>query len=211
MKEDITKRHEATGGSPRTTTDSTFSWVSGDRRPHLPSCPPLSLPLPCADATLDDVRDLDPGARLVQAGHEVILQVESDDRCAQVLRAQFPRARLARQVASLSELPAETEVLAAALPWPETDDDDLRDRPTKEHPWLPASRAAALKEHAHIFRLLAGRPVSWVLLELPVSLLRWATAAVPGKGKPTRFFFSEGVRLPPARLTTRLCLVPRRV
>lgn len=108
--------------------------------------------------------------------------MESDERCAQVLRAQFPSARLARDVRSLRELPAETEVLAAALPWPESDDDDLKERPAREHPWLPASRAAAVEEHAHIFRLLEGRPVSWVLLELPVSLLRWATAAVPGTG-----------------------------
>ena len=125
----------------------------------------------------------DPCGRLAQAGHEVILQVESDERCAQILRAQFPRARLARDVRTLRELPAETEVLAAALAWPETDDEDLKDRPAHEHPWLPASRAAAMEDHAHIFRLLEDRPVSWVLLELPVSLLRWATAAVPGRGR----------------------------
>lgn len=125
----------------------------------------------------------DPRNRLVQAGHEVILQVEGDERCAQVLRTQFPRARLARDVRSLRELPAETDILAAALPWPESDDDDLKERPNaREHPWLPASRATAVEEHAHVFRLLAGRAVPWVLLELPVSLLRWATAAVPGRG-----------------------------
>ena len=90
---------------------------------------------------------------------------------------------------ALRQLPAETEVLAATLPWPEEEDDDAKTR--AEHPWLPASRAAATEEHAHFFRLLATRPVSWVVLELPVSLLRWATAAVPGT-RPFGFLFLRG-------------------
>ena len=61
--------------------------------------------------------------RLEQAGHEIIMQVEGDERCAAVLREQFPRARLDRHLPSLLELPAETEVLAATLPWPEEGDD----------------------------------------------------------------------------------------
>lgn len=117
--------------------------------------------------------------------------MESDDRCASVLRTQFPRARLNRNLHALRELPAETEVLAATLPWPEEEDDDAKTRAAVEHPWLPASRAAATEEHAHFFRLLATRPVSWVVLELPVSLLRWATAAVPGT-RPFGFLFLRG-------------------
>lgn len=116
--------------------------------------------------------------------------MESDDRCASVLRTQFPRARLNRNLHALRQLPAETEVLAATLPWPEEEDDDAKARAAVEHPWLPASRAAATEEHAHFFRLLATRPVSWVVLELPVSLLRWATAAVPGT-RPFGFLFSR--------------------
>lgn len=126
-------------------------------------------------AFLIELRD-----RLQQAGHEIIFQVEHDERCAQVLRTQFPRARLDRHLHSVRELPAETEVLAATLHWPEEGDDDDKERAKVEQSWLPASRAAALEEHAQVFRLLATRPVSWVVLELPVSLLRWATAAVPG-------------------------------
>ena len=61
----------------------------------------------------------------------------------------------------------------------------MRGRAAVEQSWLPASRAAALEEHAQVFRLLATRPVSWVVLELPVSLLRWATAAVPGAREKT--------------------------
>ena len=119
--------------------------------------------------------------------------MESDDRCASVLRTQFPRARLNRNLHALRQLPAETEVLAATLPWPEEEDDDAKARAAVEHPWLPASRAAATEEHAHFFRLLATRPVSWVVLELPVSLLRWATAAVPGT-RPFGFLFSRRTR-----------------
>ena len=127
--------------------------------------------------------------------------MESDDRCASVLRTQFPRARLNRNLHALRQLPAETEVLAATLPWPEEEDDDAKARAAVEQPWLPASRAAAAKEHAHFFRLLATRPVSWVVLELPVSLLRWATAAVPGT-RPFGFLFSRRTRV-------RLLRVPR--
>jgi len=126
--------------------------------------------------------------RLEQAGHEIIMQVEGDERCAAVLREQFPRARLDRHLPSLLELPAETEVLAATLPWPEEGDEDAKERSGVEESWRPASRAAALEEHEHFFRLLATRPVAWVLVELPVSLLRWATAAVPGARGRAIFF-----------------------
>jgi len=89
-------------------------------------------------------------------------------------------------IALLDALPVEIEIVAAALPWPERDDandDDTADRSARrgEELWSPASCAAACEEHAHIFRLLTRRPVPWVLLELPVSLLRWATSAVPGE------------------------------
>ena len=93
--------------------------------------------------------------RLEQAGHEIIMQVEGDERCAAVLREQFPRARLDRHLPSLLELPAETEVLAATLPWPEEGDEDAKERSGVEESWRPASRAAALEEHEHFFRLLA--------------------------------------------------------
>lgn len=141
-----------------------------------------------------------PTHSLEQAGHEIILQVEGDDRCASVLRTQFPRARLERNLTALETLPAETEVLVGTLPWPEEQDDDNKARAVVEQPWLPASRAAAAEEHAHFFRLLATKPVSWVVLELPVALLRWATAAVPGT-RPFGFFFHRASppRLPSVR------------
>jgi hypothetical protein len=111
----------------------------------------------------------------------VILQVERDDRCAAVLQKRFPKAHLTREVSDLKELPAETDILASSLHWPEQNDNALNDQAASEHPWLPASRAAAAKGHSHIFRLLAVRPVPWVLLEFPTTLLRWVTASTPGR------------------------------
>ena len=156
--------------------DSTTALTSNTRT-RCPTRAALRAPRTAltSPAFLIELRD-----RLQQAGHEIIFQVEHDERCAQVLRTQFPRARLDRHLHSVRELPAETEVLAATLHWPEEGDDDDKERAKVEQSWLPASRAAALEEHAQVFRLLATRPVSWVVLELPVSLLRWATAAVPG-------------------------------
>ena len=113
----------------------------------------------------------------------MILQVERDDRCAALLRKRFPQASLTREVSDVKELPAETEILASSLNWPEQADDQLNDQVVGEHLRLPASCAATVTEHSHIFRLLAVRPVSWVLLELPVTLLRWVTASTPGREK----------------------------
>ena len=69
-----------------------------------------------------------PSRSLVQAGHEVILQVERDDRCAALLRKRFPQASLTREVSDVKELPAETEILASSLNWPEQADDQLNDQ-----------------------------------------------------------------------------------
>jgi site-specific DNA-cytosine methylase len=53
---------------------------------------------------------------LEQAGHEVILQVEKDPHCLQVLQRHFPGREIRRDVAELTELPAEAELLAAGFP-----------------------------------------------------------------------------------------------
>ena len=55
---------------------------------------------------------------LEEAGHEVILQVENDPHCVQVLQRQFPGKALARDVAEVRDLPEETELLAAGFPCP---------------------------------------------------------------------------------------------
>lgn len=115
------------------------------------------------------------------------MQVESDERCASVLKTHFPGARLHRDVSSLEELPAETEVLAAAV----QDLDERIDKSSREQTWLPASRASVMAEHAHIFRLLATRAVPWVVLDIPVSLLEWTTAAIPGETSRWQLFFCD--------------------
>ena len=53
---------------------------------------------------------------LEQAGHEVILQVENDPHCLQVLQRHFPGREIRQDVAELAELPAEAELLAAGFP-----------------------------------------------------------------------------------------------
>ena len=46
---------------------------------------------------------------LEQAGHEVILQVENDPHCLQVLQRHFPGREIRQDVAELAELPAEAQ------------------------------------------------------------------------------------------------------
>ena len=53
---------------------------------------------------------------LEEAGHEVIMQVENDPHCLQVLQRHFPGRELRRDVAELSDLPAGAQLLAAGLP-----------------------------------------------------------------------------------------------
>ena len=51
-----------------------------------------------------------------QAGHEIVLQVENDPYCLQVLQRHFPGRELRRDIAELSDLPAEAQLLAAGFP-----------------------------------------------------------------------------------------------
>lgn len=53
---------------------------------------------------------------LEEAGHEVILQVERDPHCIQVLQRHFPGRELHTDVAGIRALPPETELLAAGFP-----------------------------------------------------------------------------------------------
>ena len=53
---------------------------------------------------------------LEEAGHEVIMQVENDPHCLQVLQRHFPGRELRRDIAELSDLPADAQLLAAGFP-----------------------------------------------------------------------------------------------
>ena len=79
----------------------------------------------------------------------MILQVERDDRCAAVLQKRFPKAHLTREVSDLKELPAETDILASSLHWPEQNDNALNDQVASEHPWLQLP-AQLLQRDIHI-------------------------------------------------------------
>jgi len=84
-----------------------FSLCSGPRISfHLAEMKVVSL--------FSGIGGLDHG--LEQAGHEVILQVEKDPHCLQVLQRHFPGREIRRDVAELTELPAEAELLAAGFP-----------------------------------------------------------------------------------------------
>ena len=107
---------------------------------------------------------LDLGLHL--AGHEVVLQCESDPHARQVLRRRFPGTRLEADVAALAALPADTELLAAGFPCVDVSRAGLR-------MGMGGSGTGLVR---HVFRLLResarqGRPVPWVLLENVPGLL----------------------------------------
>lgn len=96
------------------------------------------------------------------AGHEVQLFVERDACARKVLASQFHGVRLHDDVATLSELPAETDLLAAGFPCQDISQ-------AGRVGGLDGTRSGLV---AHVFRLLEQRPVRWVLLENVAFLLR---------------------------------------
>ncbi|KAL6753940.1 S-adenosyl-L-methionine-dependent methyltransferase [Haematococcus lacustris] len=97
---------------------------------------------------------------LEQAGHQIIMQVESDPGAQQVLRRHFPGVLLIPDVCGLQSLPPDTELLAAGFPCVDVSRAGLRQG-------LAGDSSGLVR---HVFRLLADskakhRPVPWVLLE----------------------------------------------
>ncbi|KAJ9523029.1 hypothetical protein QJQ45_023803 [Haematococcus lacustris] len=102
----------------------------------------------------------------VQAGHQIIMQVESDPGAQQVLRRHFPGVLLIPDVCGLQSLPPDTELLAAGFPCVDVSRAGLRQG-------LAGDSSGLVR---HVFRLLADskakhRPVPWVLLENVEALL----------------------------------------
>lgn len=120
---------------------------------------------------------------LEDAGHEIILQVESDPHCVQVLQHHFPGRELRRDVAELSDLPPETELLAAGFPCPDVSTSNLA------RPGLRRGVQTSLVDH--IFRLLRRRRVPWVLLENVLRLLMWHSADDPPQPPAIHHVVSE--------------------
>ncbi|KAK9823530.1 hypothetical protein WJX72_003470 [[Myrmecia] bisecta] len=110
---------------------------------------------------------------LEQAGHEIILQCESDPGAQQVLKERFPGTHLVPDVCGLQRLPKDTELLAAGFPCVDVSRAGLRKG-------LAGKGTSLVK---HVFRLLERalserRGVPWVLLENVEALLdRTATEA----------------------------------
>ncbi|KAL6760261.1 S-adenosyl-L-methionine-dependent methyltransferase [Haematococcus lacustris] len=103
---------------------------------------------------------------LEQAGHQIIMQVESDPGAQQVLRRHFPGVLLIPDVCGLQSLPPDTELLAAGFPCVDVSRAGLRQG-------LAGDSSGLVR---HVFRLLADskakhRPVPWVLLENVEALL----------------------------------------
>ncbi|GAQ80957.1 S-adenosyl-L-methionine-dependent methyltransferase superfamily protein [Klebsormidium nitens] len=100
---------------------------------------------------------------LTKAGHDVIMQVEIDPRCRQVLRHHFPGTLLHPNVEQVQTLPKETDIVAAGFPC-----QDLSPE-SSTRKGLKGSKTSMVH---HVFRLLkASRPVQWVLLENVPGLL----------------------------------------
>ena len=103
---------------------------------------------------------------LLQAGHRVELMVEKDPHCKQVLQARFPGIALLNDVAEvLPSMLANVDVIVAGFPCNDCSCENLR-RPGLQN-------GSATRSVAHVFRLLEGRKVPWVLLENVVGLLKW--------------------------------------
>ena len=103
---------------------------------------------------------------LLQAGHRVELMVEKDPHCKQVLQARFPGIALLNDVAEvLPSMLANVDVIVAGFPCNDCSCENLK-RPGLEN-------GSATRSVAHVFRLLEGRKVPWVLLENVVGLLKW--------------------------------------
>ena len=110
------------------------------------------------------------------AGHDILLQVESDPHARQLLRKRFPGVRLEHDVAQLAQLPPDTELLAAGFPCVDVSTAGLRGG-------LEAEEGSGAVRH--VFRLLEvarrdHRPIPWVLLENVPGLLK----RPPGGGEP---------------------------
>jgi len=97
---------------------------------------------------------------LQRAGHRIIMQCESDKHCREVLKQHFPGTHVHQDVASIENLPKETELLAAGFPCVDVS--------------LAGNRSGIYGAQTglwlHIVRLLQkaqrkSRPVPWVLLE----------------------------------------------
>ena len=107
---------------------------------------------------------------LTQAGHEIILQTESDAAAREVLAARFQGICQPRDAGVVEVLPADTDLLAASVVSAELEG-------SWRESWSKDSVASKLKQ---VLRLLKSSPrTPWVLIEAPVALLESDGDGVP--------------------------------
>jgi DNA (cytosine-5)-methyltransferase 1 len=92
---------------------------------------------------------------LRRAGHDTRLLCESDPQAAEVLSERFPKVELDGDVATLHELPDDTDLLTAGFPC-----QDLSQAGRTNG--IAGDRSSLVE---HVFRLLESHDVPWVLIE----------------------------------------------
>jgi len=107
---------------------------------------------------------------LTQAGHEIILQTESDDAAREVLAARFQGICQPRDAGMVEVLPADTDLLAASVVSAELEG-------SWRESWSKDSVASKLKQ---VLRLMKSSPrTPWVLIEASSALLESDGDGVP--------------------------------
>jgi len=117
-------------------------------RPVTPEQPPLHVA-----GLFAGVGGIELGLR--RAGHESALLCELDAGASAVLAARFPGVPLQADVRALASLPPSVELLTAGFPC-----QDLSQ--AGQTRGIAGTRSGLVRE---VFRLLAARPVPWLLLE----------------------------------------------
>ena len=103
---------------------------------------------------------------LENAGHKIVLQTEIDPHCQQVLRKNFPGTVLLNDVSHvLPSMLHDIDLLVAGFP--------CNDCSTENQQRPGLRQGSNTREVSHVFRLLEGTKVPWVLLENVTGLLKW--------------------------------------
>ena len=98
---------------------------------------------------------------LTQAGHEIILQTESEPAAREVLAARFQGICQPREPSEITRLPPDVDLLVASVM-------DAELEGSWRESWSKDSVASRLKQ---VLRLMKTSPVAWVLVEAPAALL----------------------------------------
>ena len=101
----------------------------------------------------------------MNAGHEIILQVENNPHCIQVLKANFPATAIVFDIVTLQTLPLDTDIVVAGFPCQDVSTEN------QYRPGIEKGLRSGLV--SHVFRLLKNKKVPWVIFENVPGLLNW--------------------------------------